>query len=72
MTMRQKVDVLIFFNISPKGQFWEKLKFDHSLVFSWALLVFTSFFSRCGLQIFSNNFYKNERFNLYMFNVIYM
>jgi hypothetical protein len=28
---------------AQKGQFWKKkIKFDHTLVFSWALLVFTS------------------------------
>ena len=40
--MWQEVDVLIFLIKAQKGQFWEKLKFNHSLVFSWALLVFTS------------------------------
>jgi hypothetical protein len=43
VTMHQKVEVLIVLIHAQKGQFLEKKsKFDHSLVFSWALLVFTS------------------------------
>ena len=33
----------LFLIYARKGQFCQKFKFDHSLVFSWALLVFTSF-----------------------------
>ena len=60
---------------AQKGQFKKKFEFDHSLVFSWASLLFTScqMCRRCGLQSFSQQFLQeNERFNLSMFNVIYM
>jgi len=43
MTMHQKVKVLIILIHAQKEQFWKKFKFDHSLVFSWALLVFNFF-----------------------------
>ena len=59
-----------------KGNFEKKLKFDCSLVFSWASLVFHLMLdvSKMWLaNLLTTNFTKtNERFNLYMFNVIYM
>ena len=73
--MHQKVNVLIFFNICSKRAFLEKFKFDHSLAYSWAHL--SSLLVKCVEDVackssYNNSQKKNERFNLYMFNVIYM
>jgi len=65
-----KVNVLIYFSLLyvQKRHSWKEFEFDHSLVFSWASLVFTSCWIcwRCGLQIFSQQFFpkKNDRFTL--------
>jgi hypothetical protein len=74
--MRQEVDVLIFFNISPKRAILGKIKV---LPFSCLLLGFTCLYflltvSKMWLAnlLTTISTKKNERFNLYMFNVIYM
>jgi hypothetical protein len=63
--MHQKMKLLIFFNTCSKRAILEKkIKFDHSLVFSWVSLVFTScqMCQSCGLQIFSHNvLQRNEQ-----------
>ena len=59
-----------------KDNFEKTLKFDFSLVFSWASLVFHVMLdvSKMWLaNLLTTNFTRiNERFDLYMFNVIYM
>ena len=67
----------VFLIHAQKGQFWrKKLKFDYFLVFSWASLVFHLMLdvSKMWLANLLTTFFsqKNERFDLYMFNVIYM
>ena len=77
MTMRQEVNVLIFFITCSKREILKKkLKFNCSIVFSWASLVFYLMLdmSKMWLAKFLTTIFTkiNERFNLYMFNVIYM
>ena len=68
---------MFFFNTCSKRAIFEKnLKFDCSFVFSWASLVFhlmldvsKMWLANLLTTIFTK---RNERFNLYMFNVIYM
>ena len=57
-----------------KGSFEKKFKFHHSPLFSWTTcLHFLLNVSKLWLaNILTTIFTKNERFNLYMFNVIYM
>ena len=55
---------------AQKGRLWKKLKFNHSLVFFWASLVF--YFLLNVSKMWLANFLtteNNEQFNLYMFNV---
>ena len=75
MTMHQKVNMLSFLIHAQKGQLWKKIKFDHSLVLF--LLHLSSLLVKrvedVAFKSSYNNFYqKNEHFNLYIFNVIYM
>ena len=59
-----------FFNM-PKMVVLKKFKFDHFLLFFWASLLV-----QCVEDVACKSshyiFYKNERFNVYIFNVIYM
>ena len=73
--MQQEVNVQIFLIHAQEGQFETKTQVR---LFFCFLLGFTclSFNVRCvedmACNFFHNNFTKkNERFNLYMFNVIY-
>ena len=77
MTMHQEVNVLIFLNIGPKRGV---LKNNCSLTILLSSLGvhLSSLLVKCvedvACKSSQNNFYKkkNERFNLYMVNVIYM
>ena len=70
MTMHQKMNVLIFLKYIPPKSIFEKK--------STLTILLSSLFVKCvkdmACKSSHNNSYKkkNERFNLYMFNVIYM
>ena len=74
--MYQKVNVLIFFYACPKKANLKKKNSSLTILLSSLGLHLSLLLVRCVEDVASksshNNLLFNERFNLYMFNVIYM